>query len=208
MGLIHFPGEPVEAFFNDLVMEVQPTGTKEHGVPRRPNDGRVYLNDGRPGSPWASHHDARHRWVCCYARPTERLEQFMTLFHGPGGLADGSLELIPWTPGERFPKGAVLLMARPGGEMRGITRYMVALEVPDYAGLKSGDKVAAKWWDGHYHDAEVVGLNADGRDGYRLRFPHAVEHGRYVDVKPEDIKPRGDDGPAERPDGDPQRHGV
>lgn len=207
MSMIHYPGEPIEAFVGDFVMEVQPPGTREHGSPRRMPDGRVYLNDQRPGSPWAAHHDARGRWVCCYARPTERLEQFLNMVHGKPHLVDGSLEVIPWEPSEWFPKGATLLVARPGGEMRFISRYMVALEVPDYAGFKSGDPVSARWWDGHHHDAEVVGLNAGGRDrGYRCRFPHAQEQGRYVDVKPEDIRPRGTDGTDApgRPDGDPQ----
>lgn len=210
MSLIYFPGEPIESFVTDLILEQQPQGTKEHGVPRRPADGRVYVNDQRPGSPWASHHNARGRWVCAYGRPTERLEKFLDQVHGRAALADGSLEIIPWDPSEEFPKGATLLIARPGGDMRGISRYFVALEVPEYAGLKAGAEVSAKWWDGRHYQAQVVGRNV-GRDrGYRLYFPHAVDHGGYIDVKPEDITPRETHVPEEagRPDGDAQPDGV
>lgn len=202
--MIYFPGEPIAEFVTDMVMEVQPRGSREHGVPRRMPDGRVYLNDQRPDSPWRSHHDAKHRWVCCYARPTERLERLLDEVHGPGALRDGSLEVIPWDPSPEFPKGATLLLAHPGGDMRAISRYFVALEVPDYAGFKAGAEVSARWWDGHFHDAVVVGLNTYRDRGYRCRFPHVQEQGRYVDVKFEDAKPRGADGQAGKPDGDPQ----
>lgn len=179
--IIHHPGERVDDFLTDLVMEVQPRGTREHGVPRRQPDGRYYLNDQRPGSPWRSHHDDRGRWVCCYARPTDRMADVLTNV--------GSLEIHAWPPSEDFPLGATLLSARPGGEMQFISTYYVALEVPEYGGLRRGDRVLARWWDGRPHPAEVTAMVRERGVAYRCHFPHAKAHGQYVNVIPSDIKP-------------------
>ncbi len=179
MSLVYFPGRPVEDFFTDPRMEVQPTGTREHGVPPRVRDGRVYLSDKRPGSPWAAHHNDKGKWVCCYALPTEALIEFGVF---------GSLEVIPWLPSETFPKGATLLLARPDGAMAHISQYFVCLEIPEYDGYKNGEAVLVKLWGGDYRPGTVSGMVVGGRSiVYRVWF-EAGTPSRYYDINPEDIK--------------------
>lgn len=179
MSLVYFPGRAVEDFFTDPRMEVQPTGTREHGVPSRVRDGRVYLCDKRPGSPWAGRHNDKGRWVCGYALPTDALKEFGVF---------GSLEVIPWLPTESFPKGATLLLARPDGAMAYISQYFVALEVPDYDGHRHGEAVLVRLWGGDYMPGEIVGMVVGGRRPvYRVKLEVKGET-KYHDLNPEDIK--------------------
>lgn len=190
MSTVVFPGRKVDEFLSDFVLEFPRKGTVAHGVPPRVQDGRVYVHDERPDSPWTSFVAPAYR--VAYARPSDELKELVAKKHGPGGIE--AIHLIRWYESDKYPKGAILMTVRPGGENR-IPTYYICLEVPEYAGFLHGEKVSAKWWDHEFHDAMIVGFNiGDREDTYRVYFPHAdtdgARHGIYIDVKPENIRKR------------------
>lgn len=174
MSLIWYPGDCIERFFCDEIIEEAPTRLLRQ-------DGRVYLNDKREGAiPWDG--SSESAFPCRYVRPTEVLS---SLWKSQVGSQPFTLEINPWD------NGRTILIARGR-----IPTLHVCLQDPNYTGFRRDEIVEAKFWDGMYYPATIAGLYIkEWSTTYRVLFSKLPridpEKGRthsYADVLPEHIR--------------------